>query len=399
MNILFLLKTLEIGGVEVVTTTLANCFARAGHHVSIFAFDEAKEGQSTVKDRLSPAVMVHTQHCLAYNAENVKALHDVMQQQKTQVVINQWGLPYFLLKTAEKAAKGMNVKFISVYHNTPDMNGRLQGVDNQLAVISNPMKRFCLKGMRSVFKAITALSMRWCYAHSDRYIVLSPSFVSKFKDFTGLKDVPKLIVQTNPVTIDSSGYNYSAEAKRKEIIFVGRLDFFQKKVNRVIDTWALLEKQFPDWKLTIVGDGPDRKNVEQQVKDLQLQHVRFEGFQKPLEYYKRASMLILTSEFEGFPLVLAEAMSFGVVPAVYNSYAAAGDIVHAGVNGLLIPYCTEGFDAGVMAERMASVMGDDAALHQLADGAINTSKEYAVETIYDQWMKTFQSIIDNKNNI
>ena len=252
MNIVFLLKTLELGGVEVVTSTLANTFADHGHNVAIFAFQETEGKLSTVSDRLNKNVKIYTQHSLKCNYDNVNALRDVITQQKMDFIINQWGVPYFVLKTGVNAAKGMNVKFISVYHNTPDMNGRLQGVDNQLVATSNPVKRLALKKMRSAFKAITAYSMRRCYNHNDRYMVLSSSFVQKFIDYTGVKDSSKLIVQTNPVIIDCSGFTYSTESKRKEIIFVGRLDFYQKKVNRVIDTWALFEKQCPDWKMTIV---------------------------------------------------------------------------------------------------------------------------------------------------
>lgn len=392
MNILFLLKTLDMGGVEVVTTTLANCFADKGHRVAIFAFKEIDYKKSSVKERLISQVQVFTQHSLECNADNINALRKIMRQQQTQIVINQWGLPYFVLKTGVKAAKGMNVQFISVYHNTPDMNGRLQSIDNQLSITNNSFKRCFLHTKRFAFKIITAQSMRWCYNHSDKYMVLSPSFVQKFIDYTGIKDSSKLLVQTNPVTIDTNGFIYNDTLKQKEVIFVGRLDFYQKKVNRVIDTWTLLENRFPDWRLTIVGDGPDRINVEQQVKNLGLKHVSFEGFQKPLKYYKRASMLILTSEFEGFPLVLAEAMSFGVVPAVYNSYAAASDIVKDGVNGLLIPYNNQGFNPKVMANCMAKVMRTSSLLEKMAKQAVQTSKGYTIDAIYKQWITKINEI-------
>lgn len=61
--------------------------------------------------------------------------------------------------------------------------------------------------------------------------------------------------------------------KIKEIIYVGRLDFVQKRVYRVIDTWNYLEDNFPDWRLTIVGDGDDRQNLENHVKALALKRV------------------------------------------------------------------------------------------------------------------------------
>lgn len=394
MNILFILKSYEMGGLEVVTTVLANKFVNEGHAVSIFAFEPAVK--PSIADRLDKRIHIYTLKYPRYCIANVYAMRAVMAEEHTQLVINQWGLPFYPLKTAMKAAKGINIKFISVYHNTPDMNGRLQMVDNQIQIATNQFKRLLLMLKRKVFKEITSYGMRWNYYHSDNFMVLSPSFIDKFKDFTGIHHARKLIVQTNPVTIDCSGYEYHPEKKLKEIVYVGRLDFLQKKVNRVIDTWALLEKKFPEWRLTIVGDGSDRPNVELQVKRLNLKRVLFEGFQKPTAYYKRASMLMLTSEFEGFPLVLAEAMSFGVIPVVYNSYAAANDIVKDDINGLLIPYSKEGFKADIMASKMAIVMNSSDKLHSMAMKAIETSKEYAVDNIYKQWLCVMEGLSKEK---
>lgn len=145
--------------------------------------------------------------------------------------------------------------------------------------------------------------------------------------------------------------------KIKEIIYVGRLDFVQKRVYRVIDTWNYLEERFPDWRLTIVGDGEDRENLENHVRCLGLKRVSFEGFQKPIDYYKRASILLLTSDFEGFPLVLAECMSFGVIPAVYNSYSAIGDIIESDKDGVVIPYHKMGIKLKKLLEWLPKLWG------------------------------------------
>lgn len=170
---------------------------------------------------------------------------------------------------------------------------------------------------------------------------------------------------------------------------MGRIDYNQKRVYRVIDTWAELEAKFPDWKLTIVGDGCARKDIEKQVREYGLQRVSFEGFQEPKPYYECASILMLTSEYEGFPLVLAECMSFGVIPAVYNSYSAVGDIIADGKDGFVIPYHKEGYRAEEAADMLAGIMGDDGKRKAMAVAAIEKSKEYSVEKIYGEWMKTF----------
>ena len=171
------------------------------------------------------------------------------------------------------------------------------------------------------------------------------------------------------------------------------MDFVQKRVYRVIDTWNYLEERFPNWRLTIVGDGDDRQNLETHAKALGLKRVSFEGFQRPVPYYKRASILVLTSDFEGFPLVLAECMSLGVIPAVYNSYSAVGDIITDGKDGIVIPYHKEGYKAKEAASLLEGIMVDDNKRNAMAQAAIEKSKKYSVENIYHEWENVFDALL------
>ena len=157
-----------------------------------------------------------------------------------------------------------------------------------------------------------------------------------------------------------------------------------------------LEERFPDWRLTIVGDGEDRENLENHVRCLGLKRVSFEGFQKPIDYYKRASLLLLTSDFEGFPLVLAECMSFGVIPVVYNSYAAVGDIISDGKDGIVIPFFAEGYKADIAAQMVAKIIKDDSYRNDMALAAIEKSKNYSVDEIYNRWMEILTSLYNEK---
>ena len=246
--------------------------------------------------------------------------------------------------------------------------------------------RGVLNAEREAFRLITSASMRYNYRRSDCFMVLSPSFVDKFSRFTGIKSPAKLVVQTNPVTVDSGGFRLSFGEKRKEIIYVGRIDTVQKRVERVIETWALLEPENPDWCLTVVGDGPQRSDMERLAAERGLRRVSFVGFRPPADYYRRSSLLLLTSEFEGFPLVLAEAMSFGVVPVVYGSYSAVYDIIADGRDGIIVPYSSERFPAQQMADSVARLMRDEPVLRAMATAAMDKSREYDIETVYQQWM-------------
>lgn len=389
-NILFLLKGLEIGGLEVVTAVLANKFVEEGHQVSVFSF---LGGKHSIADRFDARIKLYQQDDYSRSKENVAKLRKVLVDDKIDIIINQWGLPYTPIKTARKAAKGLDVKIISVYHNAPSFNGRIQKLNIALMGCENLMKRLALRLMRFAFKKVTSRAMAYIYRHSDLFLVLSPSYIEEFKRFTGVSDDRYLQVLTNPITVEHDGYEYAFNEKQTEIIYVGRLDFVQKRVYRVIDTWNYLEERFQDWRLTIVGDGEDRENLENHVKYLGLKRVSFEGFQKPIDYYKRASILLLTSDFEGFPLVLAECMSFGVIPAVYDSYSAVCDIIDGDKDGIVLPYHKQGYDANEAAGMIANIMKDDGKREQMALAAIKKSKEYSVEKIYSEWERVFNGCI------
>ena len=384
------MKVYDVGGIEIVAATLASCFVRHGHHVVIATF--SPPNVLTVA-RTDDRVKIYTIGDYVCSAKNVVTLRNILQENHIQVVINQWGLPLVPCRTLNKAKKGMGIKTIAVYHNQIDTNARIKDVEIALDGCTNPVKRCLLHLEKAAFTMVTSRSMAYVYRHTDLYQVLSPSYMPLFSNFTGIKHPDHLMVQTNPVTLDSSDFVYSFPKKQKEIIYLGRIDYNQKRVYRVIDTWAKLESKFSDWKLTIVGDGVERENVEKHVVDYGLQRVFFEGFQQPKSYYERASILLLTSEYEGFPLVLAECMSFGVIPAVYNSYSAVGDIIADGKDGIVIPYHIDGYKADEAASMLSGIMEDDGKRDAMALAAIEKSKEYSVEKIYNEWMETFKSLL------
>lgn len=394
MNILFLMKVFEVGGQEVVTLTLAESFVEHGHHVGIACFNKPSP---LMAERADKRIRFYTLDGFRCSDVNVEKLRSILAGDKVDIVINQWGLPYVPAKVLDKAKAGLDLKTIAVYHNSPDTNARIKDVEIALETTHNPLKQLLLHCKKYVFKLVTSRSMRYVYNHSNLYMVLSPSFVEKFKTFTGIRKPGHLAVQTNPVTVDASGFSYSKENKRKEIVYMGRIDYNQKRVVRVVETWAMLEARFPEWRLTIVGDGPERANVERRARELGLKHVSFDGFQQPRPYYERASVLVLASEYEGFPLVLAECMSFGVVPVVYGSYSAVYDIIKNGKNGMIVQPKGGRFDVSEMSQALATVMADDNKRDGMAQRAIETSKrDYSVENIYSSWKEVMYNLIKQK---
>lgn len=389
-NILFVILRTEIGGVQVVTSVLANQLAKEGYEVSIFSFLGGKNSISKILDK---RVKLYQQNSYSQCQENISVLRKILIEDNIKIIVNQNGMPMIPIKTICKAAMGLHVRIVSVYHNMPGTNGRILHVNTALSKCQNEVKRIGLRVKRWMIEKVTGYGMAYNYKRSDMFLVLSPSYIDKFKVFTGLRNPTRLQVLSNPITIESKDNVYDIHGKQKEIIYVGRLDSVQKCVCRVIDTWGYLEGPFQDWRLTIVGDGVDRNRLQRQAERLGLRHVSLVGFQNPIEYYKRASILVLISDFEGFPLVIGECMSFGVVPVVYNSFPAVSDMIEDGKNGILIPYSQDGYQAEVGASLLSNVMKDEKVREKQALNAIEKSKDFSLSTIFEKW----QTLLDSLN--
>lgn len=120
-------------------------------------------------------------------------------------------------------------------------------------------------------------------------------------------------------------------------MIVARLDEHSKRLSLALRIWHEVENRgYGDWKLTIVGHGPDEMYYRTLADELQLKNISFEGRQEPLEYYRRASIFMMTSAYEGWGITLLEAQQMGVVPVVFDSYVALHDIVGNGVNGIIV---------------------------------------------------------------
>lgn len=391
MNILFYDKDLGPGGIAVVTETLASALRSRGHNTTIFVLSLPSD---SLVSRLPKDIPLIIGKGIKYNKENVDLLRKVLIEHKIDIVVNQQGLNPVPITVLDKAKKGLNAKVISVYHMQVNTNGRIISVKQE---IKRCKHKFWLPLLRLKLKLvtwITAKAMRNVYNKSDLYEVLSPSFVPLFSEFTGIKNPKKLVVQTNPVTIQLPNNQIDLDSKEKIIISVGRLEPEIKKPQRVIDIWSKLYKDYPDWKLIIVGDGPEKERLEKEVESNYINNVSFVGFQDPRPFYEKASILLLTSESEGFPLVLAESMSYGVVPCIYNSFPASTDIIKDDDNGLLIPKKENQFDVDVATELIAKIMKDDSLRKTMADNAINTAQSFSLEKITNGWENTIVSVLN-----
>ena len=203
----------------------------------------------------------------------------------------------------------------------------------------------------------------------------------------------KLITISNPLTIeDSNSYNKDLN-KSKSLLYVGRLEYNQKKVIRILHLWKELENKYPDWNLIIVGDGPEKESLIKYTESNNLQRVEFKGFKNPIEYYRKCPIILMTSDYEGLPLTLIEAISFGTIPIVYESFTSIHDIIKNGENGIIIPKSAIGFNKQLMIEEISRLIENDQLKKRLSYNAYISSRKYDINHIYNQWNILFNSYL------
>ncbi len=378
-NILFLMGTYpSYGGVEKVSTTLANKFIEDGHRVTIASYIQPQN--DFIKLFLSDQCNLLSLSLPVLTLQNIKKLREYIITNRVDIIINQWVVPFYATLVWKIAVRGTNCKVYSVHHNKPDTNKRIQDLEKQI----NEGKRYKII-VRDLVREVSRLSLAFCIHCSHKFILLSPSFIPLTQRYARMMKKEKFLSIPNPLTIDKSVQKMS---KEKEIIYVGRIEYTQKCTYRVIDIWNELEGLYPDWKLTIVGDGEERDDLEKRIKEYGLKHIKVTGFVDPLDYYQRASLLLLTSESEGFGLVIVEAMTYGVVPIVYNSYEAVHDIIKNGNNGVLVnkPYSVDAFT-----KSLKELMENQELINIISSNARTTSKRFTIEKVIDEWYKLIKT--------
>lgn len=386
MNILIMQQSLGLGGVNMVSAKLAVKFKQEGHAVDIFAFYKGKDDMPRSRYQDIP---IHIGHGWVDNKKNVALVKKIIESRHINLVINQWGLPYTPTATLRKACKELKVKWISFYHNDPLYNGKISSLKDSFQKSTNIFKKMGLWLALKIMTFITGRMMRLNYHFCWRFMILSESYISHFLKFTRLDQAERLRVMYNPVTIETGDFQLLPNKKQKKVIYVGRLDPVQKHVSRLVETWCLIEKKCPDWSFTIVGDGLEKEALLHRINELQLENVKLVGNQDPRSFYEQASILVLSSDFEGFPLVLGECMSFGVIPVIYDSFSALHDIVEDGVNGVIVPKENGEFSAKLMANKMSAVINDETLRKSMMINAQKKSIDFHIDTIYKKWEEIF----------
>ena len=382
MNIVFAYPTglnPQKGGVERITDIIAKILLKRGY--TIFYLNWKREQDNYEY----PVPVIDLPSSNLEDPNNLEVYNRFLKENRIDVIINQHGLyegTYFLSQV-----KVQNVKIISVLHSDPFgyynhlfadlMTLRDSSINEKVKRVS---RFFLYRKVKKIIHRSLVNHYTFIQEHPQYVCLLSESYKERLEEYCDLPD-NYFISIPNPNTYENIEI---IPHKEPILLFVGRLDNRSKKLFTLIDIWYRLCKLYPQWKLIIVGDGPDKDVLINKAKD--ISNIEFKGYQDPREYYEKASIFCMTSIFEGFPMCLTEAMQFGCVPIAFDSFSAVYDIIKPGETGELV----KSFDKKEYVGKLIHLIDDETYRKKLSKNAFQYVKRYDIANILPKWIELIE---------
>lgn len=218
----------------------------------------------------------------------------------------------------------------------------------------------------------------------DKFVTLS------YEDKMNWQDLNNVAVIYNPI---ASLPEKVSDCTSKRVIAAGRFSN-EKGFDMLIDSWSIVSKRHPDWVLTIYGSGDkapflkhivDKKNTESCILKDAVCNLN--------EKFAESSILAFSSRFEGFGMVITEAMASGIPPVAFACPCGPKDIITEGVNGLLV----ESGNIEALADKLCSLMENDERRKEMGRLARIRAERFRIDNIAKEWDDLFRSLIDTKN--
>ena len=230
---------------------------------------------------------------------------------------------------------------------------------------------------------------KYLYHSLDTLVVLTTDSANWLKEnniLTNVAIIPNPIVYPLAVSHPIIATNKLIKPKLKTILAVGRLVKI-KGFDLLINSFAKIASKYSHWQLVIIGEGPQRLALEQQIFKLSLQQqVKLPGVAGNLhDWYQAVDLFVLSSRNEGLSCVLIEAMAYGLPVVSFNCKSGPSDIIKHEVNGLLV----ESENTIALSQALIRLIENKSLCHKLSESAIAVRDKYSIENIAQQWLNLF----------
>lgn len=366
-RIALVVYSLGAGGAERVASTLANHWAKANKDVTLVTFDSI----STDFYKLDPGVARFSINA-AYKSfyfwqivtngiRRVRQLRRFLQEGQFDLVLSLGDKTNVQVLMAGLAS---NLKIIVAEHNDPRKH--------KLALLPACLRRFT-------------------YRKADALVVLTAGMYSWARRIAGHRPV---YVIPNPI---GQEFREPPQPRRsrgpRRILAMGRLAP-QKGFDMLLAAFAQCARRHPSWTLRLIGEGEESLHLRKLARDLKIDSsVEFCPITKePLKAMQDADFFVLSSRYEGFPMVLLEALASGLPAISFDCLSGPGEMIRDGVNGILVPPN----DVPRLAAAMDRLMTSESERCELASHSAEIHERYGIDAIASQWEQIFSKTLGER---
>lgn len=360
-------------GTERVLTDKMNWLAECGHEVFALSYEQGSHPYAFPLDERVRKIDFNVRFFPLYRCNAAKRLlmliilrcrlvnrlRKFVEKERPHLMVCTTYAP-FEIEALTKICKPLGIPFIIECHSTY-LNARSE------TLISLVMHRMRHLNPRQL-------------AGAERVVALTEGDADEWR-----KVVKRVSVIPNMVHLNQSGL-YS-NGQNKKVIFAGRLEQ-QKGLPQLLQIWQKVYMTHPDWNLEVYGTGPQRDWFEKEVKRLNIGINIYEPTNAIMAKYRECDILMLTSVYEPFGLVLVEAMSSGLPVVSFDCPYGPAGIISDGHDGFLIPPG----DIQTFSNRLGQLMENDDMRHAMSQRAIVSSQHYTDAKVMPLWEQLFKEM-------
>ena len=386
VNIGFIHGQFPFGGGEMVTSTIAPLLRAMGYN--IFVFSSHIHHQQLSEEDKKNITFIDIGKTRLFSSPKV-SLAEKANELKIDILV-------FIGKsfsaTRERIFEKTNCKCIFAHYGATFWQAENHLETLQKKAKKSPLHYLFYKGLKipafHIYKKIKIEKYRVIYNKYDAFTVLCEAYKDELSKALQLTDNHKIRAISTPVA--PATHTYSLE-KERLVIYVGRMSYADKRVDRLVTIWESIYKKYPDWQFILIGSGKELPALQAMVKEKKLERITFLGkVEDTFPYYNRAAIFCLSSQMEGQGTVLMEAQQAGVIPIAFDCSAGVRGILSPnGENGILIPP----FDMQAYTNELGKLMSDASTRAHIQKNILIKAEEYSVDVIVKQWDELFKSVL------
>lgn len=373
MKIVYCIHSLyNSGGMERIITEKANALSELGHHVTVVTADQMNR---PIFFPLHPSVSYYDLEInysenrsllkkMCYNHYKFKQHKDklsrLLHELHPDITISTMGNEFlFLYKIKDGSKKLLEIHFAKGYRAMRNRQWLWRLIDLYRD------------------KQEELLASRY-----DKFVVLTQEDRLRWKNADNIIAIPNFL---------TSYPTRQASLENEVCLAVGRLSY-QKGFDMLVKSWKLIHDQFPNWKLNIYGGGELYDFLNALIDSLGLKGtVRIYPPTTQIgNAYLESSIMLVTSRYEGFSLVILEAHSYGLPVVSFACKCGPRDLIKDGVDGFLV----ENNDIETFAHKVMGLMGNMSKREEMGQAAYKSSLDYSKERIMAQWLDLFEGMLE-----